>query len=311
MFCFDAGMSMQNLIERFLDHLVIERNFSLHTRDAYQRDLGQFTHFLHTRDPDSGPWTPDRINRSVVRGFLGYLHDAGYSRKTIARRFAALRSFFGYLIRNGMTGNNPLAFLSAPRCDRHLPRFLDHQQMERLLNLPDRSAPTGIRDAAILEMFYSAGMRLSELVGLDMRSIDLNEGRIRVTGKGDRERIAPLGGQALVALKAYLSIRPSLIAQSANPRSDTGALFLNSKGRRLSGRVIQNMLSEYGRRMGQEALSPHMLRHTAATHLLDAGADLLSVKELLGHQRLSTTQIYTHIALDRLKKTYDQAHPRA
>ncbi|MXY50327.1 MAG: tyrosine recombinase XerC [Gemmatimonadetes bacterium] len=298
---------MEKLVSEFLDHLEIERNYSRHTRSAYAGDLGQFQSFL-SEDGGGDPPDPESIDKSVVRGFLHHLHREGFSRRTIARRFAAVRSFFHYLCREGVVSSNPCVYLTTPKWDRHLPRFLDKSQVEALLGQPDRGRLLGLRDVVILELLYGAGMRLSELVGLDVGAIEMTEERIRVIGKGDRERIVPLGGPALSALAAYMDVRPLLIKTG---REDTAALLLNQHGRRLTGRGVQYILGRYGLRISQQGLTPHMLRHTTATHLLDAGADLMAVKELLGHEQLSTTQVYTHVALDRLKKTYEDAHPRA
>ncbi len=298
---------MEKLVSEFLDHLEIERNYSKHTRSAYAGDLGQFLSFL-SEDGGADPPDADSVDKSVVRAFLHHLHREGFSRRTIARRFAAVRSFFHYLCREGVVSSNPCVYLTTPKWDRHLPRFLDKSQVEALLGQPDRGRVLGLRDVVILELLYGAGMRLSELVGLDVGAIEMTEERIRVIGKGDRERIVPLGGPALSALAAYMDVRPMLIKTE---REDNAALLLNQHGRRLTGRGVQYILGRYGLRISQQGLTPHMLRHTTATHLLDAGADLLAVKELLGHERLSTTQVYTHVALDRLKKTYEEAHPRA
>ena len=299
---------MEKLVSAFLDHLEIERNYSRHTRSAYSGDLAQFQSFL-SEHGGAGPPNPESIDKSVVRAFLRHLHRKGLSRRTIARRFAAVRSFFHYLCREGIVTSNPCVYLTTPKWDRHLPRFLDRSQVEALLGQPDRGQVLGLRDAVILELLYGAGMRLSELVGLDTGAIELTEERVRLIGKGDKERIVPLGGQALSALGSYLDARPLLIKQGLE--EDTAALLLNQHGRRLTGRGVQYILGKYGLRISQRGLTPHVLRHTTATHLLDAGADLLAVKELLGHERLSTTQVYTHVALERLKKLYDEAHPRA
>lgn len=299
---------MEKLVSAFLDHLEIERNYSRHTRSAYAGDLGQFQSFL-SEGGGAGPPDLESIDKSVVRAFLHHLHREGFSRRTIARRFAAVRSFFHYLCREGVVSSNPCVYLTTPKWDRHLPRFLDKSQVEALLGQPDRGRLLGLRDVVILELLYGAGMRLSELVGLDVGAIEMMEERIRVIGKGDRERIVPLGGPALSALAAYMDVRPMLI--KSEREEDTAALLLNQHGRRLTGRGVQYILGRYGLRISQQGLTPHMLRHTTATHLLDAGADLMAVKELLGHERLSTTQVYTHVALDRLKKTYEEAHPRA
>lgn len=299
---------MQDWIHQFLSYLELERNFSRRTCSAYAIDLGQFLTYLqaHTTTEEEVPVDPARLTKSTVRGFLAHLHQREYARRTIARKFAAIRSFFSYLCREELLKANPTLFLATPKWDRRLPHFLDHTQIEALLQAPDRSSPTGLRDAAILELFYSSGMRLSELTGLTIRSIDFTEQRVKVTGKGDKERIVPLGGHSALALKAYLEVRSFY-----HPATTELALFVNYGGKRLTGRGVQRLLAQYGRAIGLERLTPHMLRHTAATHLLDAGADLVAVKELLGHERLSTTQIYTHVALDRLKRIYEQAHPRA
>ena len=298
---------MEKQVSEFLDHLEIERNYSPHTRSAYAGDLHQFLSFISEyRSADTV--APGSIDKSAVRAFLHHLHQEGFSKRTIARRFAAVRSFFHFLCREGVVSVNPCIYLSTPKWDRHLPRFLDRNQVEALLGQPDRSQVLGLRDAVILELLYGAGMRLSELVGLDTGAIDLTEERIRVIGKGDKERIVPLGQHALSVLVSYFDARLLLLKAG---RDDTAALLLNQHGRRLTGRGVQYILARYGLRISQQGLTPHVLRHTAATHLLDAGADLLAVKELLGHERLSTTQIYTHVALDRLKKMYEKAHPRA
>lgn len=298
---------MEEKINQFLEHLEVERNYSRHTRSAYSVDLNQFLSFIY-EDRSVKKITPKSIDKSVVRAFLHYLHEQGFSRRTIARRFAAVRSFFHFLCREGVVSANPCIYLTTPKWDRHLPRFLDRNQVEALLDQPDRNQVVGLRDAVILELLYGAGLRLSELVDLDTGVVDLTEERIRVVGKGDKERIVPLGRHALSVLVSYLGRRSLFL----NPkRNNTTALLLNQQGRRLTGRGIQYILGRYGMRINQQGLTPHVLRHTAATHLLDAGADLLAVKELLGHESLSTTQIYTHVALDRLKKMYEEAHPRA
>lgn len=302
---------MQALVDRYIEHLGVERNFSRHTCAAYKFDLEQFLGFLPLHAPAEQPSGAPQLTKSTVRAFLGYLQQKGYARRTIARRFAALRSFLTYLCQEGLADGNPTIYLTAPKWDRRLPHFLDPAQMEALLQLPDRTQPPGLRDAAMLELLYATGIRLSELVGLNVRAVDLTEHRIQVRGKGDKERIAPLGRYALDALRVWLDIRPSMLPPGPRRQPEEPALFLSQAGKRLSGRGVQYLLSRYGRRMGQERLTPHMLRHTAATHLLDAGANLMAVKELLGHERLSTTQIYTHVALDRLKQAYEQAHPRA
>ncbi len=301
-------MSIQDLIVRFLDYLEIERNYSGHTRQAYTRDLNQFAEFLDERSDDQALDHPTQIDKSAIRSFLGYLNQEGYSKRTIARRFAAIRSWFHYLHRESIINSNPTLYLTSPRLDQRLPKFLDQAQIETLINLPDRTEVLGMRDAALIELLYGTGMRLSELVDLDVQSVDFSGERIRVHGKGDKERIVPLGGHALAALQVYIQTRDKLLKKGYKTET---SLFLNHQGKRLTGRGVQKILGRYGLEMGQDHLSPHTLRHTAATHLLDAGADLIAVKEILGHERLSTTQVYTHVALDRLKRTYEKAHPRS
>lgn len=303
---------MHDLIIRFLDHLEIERNYSFHTRLAYTRDLNQFMAFIQAQRGDDSPIYPAHIDKTLIRAFLGYLHREGYSKRTIARRFAAIRSWFHYLCRENLISVNPTLYLVTPRWDHRLPRFLDHAHINALLDLPDRTEVSGLRDLAMIELLYGTGMRLSELIGLDIKTIDEVGERIRVRGKGDKERIVPLGGHALAALRAYLAVRETLLPQKKDKYArQEPALFVNRVGKRLTGRGVQMILKRYGQRIDQPHLSPHTLRHSTATHLLDAGADLIAVKELLGHERLSTTQVYTHVALDRLKQTYKKAHPRA
>ena len=302
---------MDKLLVRFLEHLEVERNYSRHTLDAYKRDLTQFLEFLASEQERTPLDHPDQIDKSAIRAFLGYLHQKDYSKRTIARRFAAVRSWFHFMCREGNIPANPALYLTSPKLDQRLPKFLDKNQVEALLEAPDRSSQAGMRDAALIELLYGTGMRLSELVSLNIDSIDFFGERIRVVGKGDKERLVPLGGHALSAVEAYLEMRDGKREKSrALPRKEP-ALFLNQRGKRLTSRGVQTILEKYGLQIGQDGLSPHTLRHTAATHLLDAGADLIAVKEILGHERLSTTQQYTHVALDRLKRTYEKAHPKA
>lgn len=302
---------MTSLIPKFLEHLEIERNYSRHTISAYRRDLNQFAEFLQSQADGDTLQNPSEIGKSAIRNFLGYLHSAQYSKRTIARRFAAVRSWFHYLCREGHVKANPALYLTSPKLDQRLPKFLDQAQIEVLVELPDRTNLCGIRDSAIIELLYGTGMRVSELVALEVQSIDFSGERVRVIGKGDKERLVPLGGHALTAVESYLEHRNARWeSQHRNARQET-ALFLNHRGRRITSRGVQTLLAKYGLKMGHDKLTPHTLRHTAATHLLDAGADLIAVKEILGHERLSTTQVYTHVALDRLRRTYEKAHPKA
>jgi len=302
---------MTTLIAKFLEHLEVERNYSRHTIAAYRRDLNQFSAFLESQPDGDVLQNPSEIGKAAIRNFLGYLHTEQYSKRTIARRFAAVRSWFHYLCREGLVKANPALYLTSPKLDQRLPKFLDQAQVEELVELPDRTNLSGVRDSAIIELLYGTGMRVSEMVALEVRSVDFSGERVRVIGKGDKERLVPLGGHALVAVESYLEHRNARWeSQHKKARQET-ALFLNHRGRRITSRGVQTILAKYGLQMGHDKLTPHTLRHTAATHLLDAGADLIAVKEILGHERLSTTQVYTHVALDRLRRTYEKAHPKA
>ncbi|MFG0333721.1 MAG: tyrosine recombinase XerC, partial [Maioricimonas sp. JB049] len=241
--------------------------------------------------------------------YVAYLHECQYARTTIARRLACLRSFFRYTTREGITETNPAQALRTPRVGRKLPHFLTTEQVATLLEAPPANEPMGLRDRAILETLYSAGLRVAELVGLDVGDWDRDANILRVLGKGRKERIAPVGSYAAKALDRWLDVR--MPAPDGSPE-DRGAMFLNRFGRRLTTRSIGRMLEKYLKVTGLDTLtSPHTLRHSFATHLLDGGADLRSVQELLGHKSLTTTQIYTHVSTRRLRETYEQAHPHS
>ncbi len=296
---------MDGLLGRFFRYLRGERGFSDHTLKAYERDLFDFVAFLRSYSEGIGPMD---VNKPLLRAYLAGLSRRGYSRRTIARKLSSIRSFMRYLCREGIIPANPASSVSSPRSERRLPTFLNVEQACRAMELPPRTDPLGLRDRAILELLYGEGLRLSELAGLNLSSVDIPGGTIRVTGKGGKERIIPLGRKAAEALRDYLAVRGKLLGRDG----DKEALLLNFRGRRLSGRSVERIVKRYLLRVSEaEGLSPHVLRHTFATHLLDAGADLRAVKELLGHSSLSTTQIYTHVTVDRLRKIYEQAHPRA
>jgi integrase/recombinase XerC len=299
---------MQEFIEAFLEHLRLERGSSAHTVKAYHEDLSGLQQFLAVRLGGANP-SPRDLTTSRLRLYLAHLHERGMATTTIARRLASLRTFLKYLCREGVLDKNPAVGLRTPKLRSRLPRVLAAPEVETLLESPDAGTPFGARDRAILETFYSAGLRVSELVGIDVRDLDLEACTVTVRGKGKRERIAVLGSQAMAALKNWLFVRGQI---AAGRQIDRGALFLNHLGGRISTRSVARILAKHLKRSGVTSpASPHTLRHSFATHLLDRGADIRSVQELLGHRSLSSTQIYTHVSSRRLRETYDRAHPRA
>ncbi|MSS72403.1 MAG: tyrosine recombinase XerC [Candidatus Latescibacteria bacterium] len=297
---------MKEAIQKFLTHLARERHFSPRTGEAYRIDLLQFCDHLSGQMGRVPP--PPEVDRAAVRAFLGHLVRAGLKKRSIARKLTAVRSLFGYLSREGVVPGDPAAGLRSPKLERRLPQFLDEEEARMAVEMPYPEDAAGSRDRAMLELFYGGGIRLSELSGLDLDALSVETGTARVLGKGDKERIVPIGQKAAEALRLYLDRRSDLIPPGV---PDERALFLNRRGRRLSDRGIQGIVSRRLLRTTGRRLSPHALRHTFATHLLNAGADLNAVKELLGHVSLSTTQVYTHVSVEHLKKVYRQAHPRA
>jgi integrase/recombinase XerC len=276
----------------------VERNASAYTLRNYRDDLTAFFKF-------AGRKPLRQISPLDVRGFLADQSLKRYTKRTITRRLSCVRSFFRLLCRDGLLKHNPAAVVPSPRLERYLPRFLDEEQVKRLLDAPSPEAWQGLRDRAILETLYSTGMRVSELTGLNQEDVEEISGTIIVRGKGKRERLCPVGQTALTAVQRYVAARPKKLLAPA-------ALFVSQKRTRLTVRQVDRLLQRYARQVELPvSISPHSLRHSFATHLLDRGADLRSVQELLGHRSLSTTQIYTHITPQRLKKVYDQAHPRA
>jgi integrase/recombinase XerC len=298
---------MRRTTERFLSYLRNERNASPHTLKSYGEDLAGLASYLSERHEHCP--RPGDVSILDLRGYVASLHEAGYARGTIARRLASLRSFFRFGLREGWVQTNPAKVLRNPRKAHHLPHFLSTGQVGQLLNAPPSDQGLGLRDRAILETLYSAGLRVSELVGLNDGDIDLAAGVLRVRGKGRRERIAPVGSYAARALRRWLRVR-KLAGQE-----DQGAaapVFVNRFGRRITTRSIARLLEKYIRQTGLDSrTSPHTLRHSFATHLLDRGAEIRSVQELLGHKSLVTTQIYTHVSTAGLRKVYEKAHPRA
>ncbi len=301
---------MKALLSTYLSYLEVKRNVSAHTLAAYERDVRQFFRFLeewtHTPTPDV-----NAIDPGTIRVYLGQLVESGLSRRSIGRKLAAVRSFFKFCHREGYIRGNPAAAIHPPKLEKKLPTFVEVNEIEFVMTLPDTSTFTGARDRAILELLYGAGIRLRELTGLDVYDLQLDENTVRIFGKGRKERIVPCGSAAVSAIRVYIGKRQSLLDQRG-AKADRSALFLSRQGSRISPRRVQNIVQSYlAKASAREHLSPHVLRHSFATHMLNSGADLRAVKELLGHANLSTTQIYTHVSTERLKKIYKQAHPRA
>jgi integrase/recombinase XerC len=288
--------------ERFLEHLAAQRGASPLTLKSYREDLVQLGGFLDS----AGCRTPADATTTLLRRYAGGLSAAGYAASTVARKLASLRSFYAFGQREGWVRTNPARPVRSPRKARKLPRFLSGEEIGRLLGAPEANAPGGLRDRAILELMYSAGLRVRELVTLDDGDLDLEDGTVRVRGKGRRERLGIVGRHARGALEAWLAVRPPSTRSRGRP------LFTNRFGGRLSVRGVARLLEKHLKTAGLTGrASPHTLRHSFATHLLDAGADIRSVQELLGHKSLVTTQIYTHVTTRRLIDAYDKAHPRA
>jgi len=300
-------------LQAFLDYLRLNRNASAHTVQAYGRDISQFlAHAAGAAGADG--FTLAHLDPDAVRGFLAELHRQGQSRSSVARKLSALRSFVRFLRREGWITTDPLALAVAPRREHKIPAHLSIDEMGRLLEMPDAATPLGRRDRAILELFYASGLRLSELVGLDLEDVNVPGRMVRVLGKGGKERLVPFNTSAQKALRAWLGDRGAFRGKGEGGRGkERGeALFLNHRGGRLTGRSVQRLVARYmtgcSTRFG---ISPHALRHSFATHLLENGADLRAIQELLGHVQLSTTQRYTHVNAAQLLDVYRKAHPRA
>ncbi|MCR4414826.1 MAG: tyrosine recombinase XerC [Thermoguttaceae bacterium] len=299
---------MRTAVGRFLQYLNVERNASELTVKSYREDLTALTDYLTEARGGACP-KPGEITVLELRGYLAALHEAGYAATTIARRLASLRSFFRFGQREGWVETNPAKPLRNPRKPRNLPHFLSSEDLSQLLHAPPANTTMGLRDRAMLETMYSAGLRVSELVGLNQSDLDLAGGILRVRGKGRKERLAPVGSYAVRALRRWLSVRQ---VSSREPAGDASPVFVNRFGRRLTTRSVARMLEKYLRQTGLDRrTTPHSLRHSFATHLLDRGADIRSVQELLGHKSLVTTQIYTHVSTAGLREIYERAHPRA
>ncbi|MFH1269465.1 MAG: tyrosine recombinase XerC [Candidatus Omnitrophota bacterium] len=288
---------MDRYIEKFVRYLEIEKNYSRHTIENYKLDLNDFNKFL-------GEAALDKVDYLLLRKYLALLKERTLSSRSVGRRLSALRSFFKFLVREGFLKTNPITVLSSPKQEKHLPLFLTEEEVSKLIGAVKLNNERDYRDRAVIETFYSTGIRVSELVGLDIEDIDFIAGIIKVMGKGKKERIVPVGEIALTAIRSYLDKRKK--------EKQPDALFLNKNGTRITDRGIRNVINKYIRMASlKHGVSPHTLRHSFATHLLNRGADLRSVQELLGHVNLSTTQIYTHLTTEKLKSVYDKAHPRA
>ncbi len=296
---------MNKEIDNFISYLEDERNLSFHTSENYRRDLIQFLNFLKTKG--SLFLNPKRIDVSIARLYLRHLEKKGLKRRSLARKIASSRSFFKYLRREAIVETNPFELLLTPKLEKRLPHFLYPEEMKTLINSVDAKQTAGRRDRAILEALYASGMRVSEIVKLKLSDLDLAGGEIKVVGKGSKERIVLLGSHAIMALRRYLDeVRPSLIKRKND------VLFLSRLGTRLTTRSVERMIKKHAKKCGlTKKITPHIIRHSFATHLLSGGADLRTVQELMGHSSLSTTQIYTHITKERLKSVYESAHPRA
>ena len=333
-------MTENSLIHEFLNYLRFERHFSPHTAKCYAADLAQFCAFLQgdtarasgrqsfgagpgTGTAQGGPPGTDtavlvestvqqklrEVDAERVKSFLAFLGTQNYSKSTIARKLATLRSFYKFCVRRGHVQDHPLATIRTPKQEKRLPKFLELEQINKLLSTPDTNTLLGARDRAMLEVLFSTGVRVSELVDLNFVDIDFEGGTIRVRGKGKKQRTTPIGPTAIAAVTRYLELRR---ADARSASFDPNALFVNKHGQRLSTRSVRRKLDKYLTECGLDpSISPHTLRHSFATHMLNNGADLRSVQELLGHQSLSTTQIYTHLTTPRLKQAYDDAHPRS
>jgi integrase/recombinase XerC len=294
---------MNRKINQFLQYVYLERNFSENTRESYRNDLKKFEQFLiQYLGVENIPW--HMVGKAELRYFLIELQENGLSHRSIARNLATLKSFFKFLVREGSIEKNPALAVKIPKFEKKLPEYVANSDMAQLFQLPDISTFEGIRDLLILELFYGTGMRLSELIQLKISDLLLKEDLIKVLGKGRKERILPIGKEAKTALKKYLQLRPQYVTETAD-----NVLILKS-GKKMYPMAVQRIVNKYLSSVHSlKKKSPHILRHTYATHLLNAGASIRVVKDLLGHASLSTTQIYTHLSIEHLKQVYNQAHP--
>ena len=303
-------MQMNDYIARFVDYIKSQRGYSLNTARSYETDLRHFLKYLK-ENHSIGTINPEQIDFHVIRAYLGGLFKR-YKKTTISRKLSAIRTFFFFLEKNNLTEGNPAAEISSPKQGSYIPEYLNVDDMFMLLDAPEPATTREVRNQAILELLYSCGIRVSELTGINLSDIDFKERLVRVIGKGNKERIVPIGKKALSAIEKYLDQSEAVRKEAGNlHNSMNNPLFLNNRGGRLSSRSVSSIIKGFVREYGLvNDVTPHSIRHTFATHLLDSGADLRSVQELLGHASLSTTQRYTHVSLDKLMEVYDRAHPR-
>ncbi len=301
-------MTVKTHVSEYLGYLSVERGASHHTIAAYGRDLAEYDAFLTAR----GIAGPDVLTRDDVTAFLQSLWERGLAPSSVERKVAAIKGFHKFLVREGITDNHPTARLPLPKVPQRLPDVVSIEDVDTLLSQPFPDRPAGLRDRAILETLYGCGLRVGELIGLDLTDMDLADGFLRVLGKGGKERVVPVAGMALHALQAYVTHgRPYLRPKGSLRGLDASAVFLNTRGGRLTRQGIFGIVRSYGARVGLESFHPHTLRHSFATHLLEGGADLRALQEMLGHADISTTQVYTHVDRRHVREEYLSTHPRA
>lgn len=303
---------MKELIRKYLKYLKIERNSSDHTITSYQNDLNQLLDYASRHlEVEENSLDISELDRLIIRLWLGELTEKGMARNTIARKVAAVRSFFKYCFKRGYISKNPAHLLIIPKKEQRLPKTIQTGEISEMMELANEDDPSTIQERAILELFYSTGIRLSELTNLNVKDIQLPQKQLTVLGKGSKQRIVPLGEKALTAIENHLEQRSELFT-SDTTNHDKNALFLSVGGKRIYPRMVQRIIKKYLLKVSEVTQkSPHILRHSFATHMLDAGADIRLIKEFLGHANLASTQIYTHTSVERLQKIYSQAHPRA
>ncbi|HOV22023.1 MAG TPA: tyrosine recombinase XerC [Candidatus Ratteibacteria bacterium] len=290
---------MKRYVKKFLDYLTLQRNYSVNTIKGYKKDISQFINFIKKNKINSF----DEISHQLLISYLGHLRSYGYSENTIGRKIASLKSFFKFLTTRKLVKSNPIVLLSSPKKADRLPNFLTLEEVEKILNLPFKNSWQSLRNKAILELLYSTGIRVGELTSLKIEDINFFEEVIKVRGKGKKERIVPIGKYALKALIEYIEKRPN---------KKERIVFLNKYNKPLTERSVERIIDKYSKKaIINKKVTPHTFRHSFATHLLDRGADLRTVQELLGHERITTTQIYTHLTVERLKEFYNKTHPRA
>jgi len=307
-------LAMQDYIDQFGEHLRYERQVSGHTLRNYLSDLQQFYDLICPPDSEGNRPYIDikQIDHLTIREYLGKLYEGQRKKSSVARKLAALRSFFKFLCKQKVLERNPAKLVSTPKLEKKLPRVLSLEDVVKFIETPDMKKDLGVRDRAMLELLYASGIRVSELVGLNLPDINFARRMIRVLGKGSKERYVPFGSKAKETLEAYLVVRERLLAECSEDKRDTKAVFFNYKGTRITTRSVGRMVDKYLKECAMaHDISPHSLRHSFASHMLSGGADLRAIQELLGHARLATTEIYTHVSIDQLVEVYNKTHPKA